>query len=742
MKKLSSRVSAGILIALTAWSTVAAGSVWASEPDPEPRPRIGLVLSGGAARGIAHVGVLKVLEELRIPVDFVAGTSMGAIVGGLYSAGVSPTEMERILSETDWRDLLDDRPPRRHLPYRRKVDDQNYLAQFEAGFNHGSFQIPSGLVSGQKLGFALQLMALQTVGIEDFDQFPIPFRAVATDLETGKVVVLSRGDLGRAMRASMSLPGIFSPIEIDGRLLVDGSLVRNLPVDVAREMGADVIIAVDVGQPLPDKEDLNSISSITGQAMVLGSYQNVQEQAADADVVINPLLEEFGSAQFDRGIEMVPLGEQAARSVELQLRDYSISEESYLAFQGRLRRPRSLEGERISSVQLSSSSTADPNFLFRQIETKHGDPLDLEAIRRDLQRLFETGDYERVDFRLLPSDEGFDLIIEAIDKPWGPNYLRFGVGLFADLEGESFFNLLSSYTMTRLNRRRGELKIQTQLGEDPALFAELYQPLSLAQTFFAAAWLRQSTSTIDFAVGGGATVPYRVDAVELGLDLGVQLGRFAELRLGVSRGELASELRLDADVPTDFPREAEAETGVLRFNAVVDQFDNVNFPRNGYFAAIDVRASREQLGAEQDFEQLFAFLGLAGTHGRHTILSLVNLYSALGSESPTVHDLGDLFGLSGVSQGTITGRYGGSAALLYLFRLMDLPTGLGNGVYLGASLEAGNLWLDQDQVDLGDLHYAGSLSIGVDTAFGPLYLAAGFAESGDSALYLLIGRSF
>ena len=740
MKNYSSRLCAGILAALTAWSSATVCPAWAEEV--EQRPRIGLVLSGGAARGSAHVGVLKVLEELQIPIDFVAGTSMGAIVGGLYSAGVSPAEMELILSETDWRDLLDDQPPRRHLPYRRKVDDQNFLARFEAGFNGGSFQIPSGLISGQKLGFALQLMALQTVGIEDFDQFPIPFRAVATDLETGEPVILSRGDLGRAMRASMSLPGIFSPIEIEGRLLVDGGLVRNLPVDVARDLGADVIIAVDVGESLPEKDELRTISSITSQVMGLQIYQNVQKQAAAADILIKPSLEGFGSSQFERGIEMVPFGEQAAREAEQQLRSYSVSEESYRAFQERLRRPRSLEGKRITSVQLSASSTANPEFLFRQIEIQSGDPLDLESIRRDLQRLFETGDYERVDFRLLPSEEGFDLIIEALDKPWGPNYLRFGVGLFADFEGESFFNLLSSYTMTRLNSRRGELKVQTLLGEDPTLLAELYQPLSLSQTLFAAASLRQSTSTVDFAVGGGATVPYRVDSLELGLDLGVQLGRFAELRLGVIRSRFKSELRVDSDVPSDFPREAEGDSGALRFSAVVDQFDSVNFPRNGYFAAVNVLASREGLGAEQDYEELFTFLGLAGTRGRHTVLSLLNLYSALGSDSPRVYDLGDLFGLSGVSEGTVTGRYGGSLALLYLYRLFDLPTGLGNGVYLGASLEAGNLWLEQDQVDFGDLRYAASVSIGVDTAFGPLYLASGFAENGDSALYLLVGRSF
>jgi NTE family protein len=735
--------AAGVL--LTAFLPICSAAQ--SEAPQHPRPRIGLVLSGGAALGSAHVGVLKVLEEMRVPIDYVTGTSMGAIVGGLYASGVSPAELEQILATTDWRNLLDDRPPRRNLPYRRKVDDQVYLTRFELGFNHGSFQVPPGLVSGQKLGFALQKLALQGAGIDDFDKLPIPFRAAATDLETGELVVLRGGDLGQAMRASMSVPGIFSPIVVDGRTLVDGGLARNLPVDLAREMGAEVIIAVDVSsEPAANERKIWSISSVTGQVIGFQVASNVRDQLKRANLVIQPKLEGFGSSQFERGGEMVPFGEAAARSVAGELAKYSIPDAEFQARIERIRRPRSFSDAKVKSVELTQSSTADPKFVLRQVRTRPGDRLDLEAIRLDLERLYETGDYERIDFRLRKVEGDFELYIEAIDKPWGPNYLRFGLNVFADLEGESSFDTLADYTMTRLNRRRGELKIQAQVGEHPAATAELYQPFSIRQTWFAAVRARQWSATeyLPVPVAGGAVAPYRTGVAEIEADLGLQLGRYAELRLGLARGSAKAEARSGgADgPPTGLPHDIDSELGGIHFAAVVDQFDNMNFPRDGYFIVADYLDSREELGADVEYRHLVGFAGLAGTRGRHTLLGLSNLFSGLDSEHPETFALGGLFKLSGTPANSITGHYGGNMTALYLYRLTDLPIGLGNGIYVGGSVEAGNLWDTKADVSFDELRYAGSLTLGADTIFGPLYLAAGFAEGGERALYLFIGRTF
>ncbi len=724
-------------------TTLLAASSVRPEDHSEHRRRIGLVLSGGGALGSAHVGVLKVLEELRIPVDYVAGTSMGAIVGGLYSAGVSPAEMEEIFAEIDWRDMFDDRPPRRELPYRRKVDDQTNLARLEMGFNRGSFQLPPGLISGQKLSFTLQALAVQSAGVDDFDRLPIPFRAIATDIETGEMVVLSRGDLGRAIRASMSIPGVFSPVEIEGRLLVDGGLVRNLPVDVVREMGADVVIAVDVGLPLLEKTELASLAKVTNQMIGMQIRKNVEDQVPQVDVLIKPVLEGFGSSQFARALEMVPLGEEAARGVVADLSKLAVSEERFVAHLERIRRGES-PPSKVSSVQLTLASTADPKLVFSRITTRAGDPFDLEVIRRDLERLYKSGDYERVDFSLAEADDGYIVLIEAHDKSWGPNYFRFGLNLFADFEGESSFDVLTTYTMTKLNRRRGEVKVQAQLGENPSLFGEYYQPLSLSQTWFVSAQLQQATASVFSPVGEGLYAPYRVDILSGILDLGLQLGKYGELKFGLVRSSTHSELRSDTDSvePLSLPSEIDSDLAGYRFSAIVDQFDNMNFPRHGYFVAAEFLAARESLGSDAEYDRLVTFMGAAATRKRHTILGLTTLYSALGSESPEIYSLGGLFTLSGYPSDSITGRYGGYATLLYLYRLFQMPPTIGDGLYIGGSVEAGNLWYEADQVDLGELRYSASLVIGVDTVFGPLYLAQGFSEDGDNTLYLFVGRNF
>jgi len=710
----------------------------------EEHPRIGLVLSGGAALGSAHVGVLKVLEELHVPIHCIAGTSMGAIVGGLYASGVSPEEMEQILATTDWRNLLDDRPNRRDLPYRRKVDDQTYLTKFEVGFNHGSIQIPSGLIAGRKLGFALQMMALQSAGIDDFDRLPIPFRAVATDLETGEAVVLSKGNLAKAMRASMSLPGIFTPVEIDGHLVVDGGLAANLPVQAALDMGADIIIAVDVGQPLPDKEGLTSIAKVTSQIIGLQIVENVKAQTALADVVIRPELEGFGSAQFERGVEMVPRGEEAALKVADELRRYAIPDDAYQARIDEIRNWKSPAGSKVSAVRLSQSTTADSRFVLRQVRTRPGDVLDFETIRQDLERLYRTGDYVRVDVQFEKTDEGYDVYFEAIDKPWGPDYVRFGLNVFADLEGESSFDVLASYTMTRVNRLRGELKVRPQIGENPAIFGEVYQPLSLDQTWFVAGRVVQSTSTEYLSIGGGAVIPYRIDRFESAADFGLQLGRYAEIRTGFNQGKITARVRdsADSDDPSTYPRRTEADLGGFHLLAIVDQFDNMNFPREGYFALVDYRGYREALGSDADYDHLVGFLGLAGTRGKSTLLTMARVYSALGSDSPEIYDMGGLFDLSGVPAGSVTGQYGGNVAVVLLHHIADLPIGVGNGVYIGGSVEAGNLWAEAGEASFSDLIFSASAVVGADTIFGPVYLALGISDTGDDALYFYVGRTF
>ena len=299
------------------------------------RPRIGLVLSGGGARGAAHIGVLKVLEDLHVPIDAIAGTSMGAVVGGLYASGFSARDIERIVSTLNWQDAFKDRPPREELTFRRKQEDQNFLVKFPLGLRSGKFLLPKGLIQGQKLNQTLRKLTLPIARITDFDQLPTPFRAVATDLETGDAVIIGSGDLTSAMRASLSAPGVFSPVERDGRLLVDGGLSENLPVDVARAMNVDVLIVVDVGFPLLKRDKLNSAPVISNQMLAILVRRDSDRQRASLtsrDIVIDPALGDASSFDFGIVQRAIDTGEKAALEATQSLSAYSISQDDYSVY--------------------------------------------------------------------------------------------------------------------------------------------------------------------------------------------------------------------------------------------------------------------------------------------------------------------------------------------------------------------------------------------------------------------------
>ncbi|HXO63181.1 MAG TPA: patatin-like phospholipase family protein, partial [Steroidobacteraceae bacterium] len=318
----------GLLLAVA--SLAVAAAVAAQAPPPAPaanpsaanppaarRPRIGLVLSGGGARGVAHVGVLKVLEDMHVPVDAIAGTSMGAVVGGLYASGLSAREIEKIMTSLNWQDAFRDRPPREDLTLRRKQEDQSFLVKFPLGVRGGRILLPKGLIEGQSLNELLRRLTLPVVRITKFDDLPTRFRAVATDLESGEPVVLDSGDLTSAMRASMSAPGIFAPVEREGRILVDGGIADNVPVDIARRMGVDIVIVVDVGAPLLGRDRLKDVTSISNQMLAILIRRNAEQQLATLgpkDVLIAPPLGEASSFDFGAVGRVIGAGEAAARA--------------------------------------------------------------------------------------------------------------------------------------------------------------------------------------------------------------------------------------------------------------------------------------------------------------------------------------------------------------------------------------------------------------------------------------------
>ena len=461
---------------------------------PEPaaaksRPKIGLVLSGGGARGAAQVGVIKVLEELRIPIDYIAGSSMGALVGAAYASGTSAEEMERRLRSEDWDRLLTDESPRGDRSFLRKEEDQNRLLRLELGVKDGGLRLPPGAISGQKFDILFsQLTRSVSPGVV-FDDLPIPFRAVATDAESGRMVVFDHGRLTDAMRASMSVPGAIAPYQIGDRIYLDGGLTRNLPVDVARAMGADIVIVVSIGTPLLKRNDIQTLVGVSLQMVNILTEQNVRtsiESMTRKDFLISPPLETIGATDFNLVGDAITIGAATTRAMAESLTRLSLSPDEYATHRrvqlARATPPTGIN-ERLGELRITGLERANADELKRTMDIKPGETIDFKKINSGISRAFGTGYFERINYSLL-NDGGHNVLtVDAREKQWGPNYLRFGLTLSADTQGEGRFNLLARYLRTQVNSFGAEWRNDLQLGRDRRFASQFFQPLG-ATGFF------------------------------------------------------------------------------------------------------------------------------------------------------------------------------------------------------------------------------------------------------------------
>lgn len=734
---------AGALLAAAGLSPVRAQDAGAG-PD---RPRTCMVLSGGGARGAAHVGALRVLDELRVPIDCVVGTSMGAVVGGLYATGMDHDDLEREMLAADWRDLFSDRPPRRDIPFRRKADDNLPFFQFEFGLKRSGLVLPGGLVAGQKLDFLLKVLTLPAADVASFDDLAVPFRAVATDLTDGSRVVLDRGNLADAVRASMSVPGAFTPVRLDGRTLVDGGLVANLPVSVAREVfAAERIVAIDVSLPPDEVENERSVVGVAVQTINILTEQNLREERAllgEADVLLRPDLDDLTSTDFERMEEIRAAGERAAREVADRLRSFAVPEEEYArrlearnAWRDREERPITIE-----SVEVRGMDRVDARIVTRRIRTEPGDVLDVEVLRRDLARVYRLGDFERVEFRVeeYPEVDHSVLAIEVDEKSWGPNFVRFGMSLQSDFSSRGEFTLLGDFTRTRVNSLGAEWKTRATLGEVNSAFTEFYQPLDHGGYWFVAPQGELVRRSVDVFQADGTVDELRVDLLGAGFDLGVQFSNYGELRVGVRRGRVRLKNLSQVDALT-----RRIDLGAWRASLVLDRLDNANFPRWGNLFGAELVASRDELSADDAYDRLAVEYLDARSFGKNTIVARFLYGTGMGGTVPSydLFQLGGFLELSGLRPGALSGSELGLAQLIYYRQIGTLPGALGGGLYVGMSAEAGNVWRSRAESDLGDLRPAGLLWTGVDTVFGPIYAGYGRTDDAQDSFYLAVGFPF
>lgn len=426
------------------------------------RPKIGLVLSGGGAKGLAHIGVIKVLERAGIEVDCITGTSMGSIIGGLYAIGYDADQLEEIALDMNWSEMLKDEIPLTSISIEEKEYENKYIMTFPLnGFN---LELPRGLIAGQKLSAKLSRLTLPVYDITNFHNLYVPFSCVATDIVTGKAVVLKKGNLAEALRASMAIPSVFTPIKIDNHLLVDGGLVRNFPVDDVIDLGADIIIGVDVGTPLYKEEELNSFLDIMTQSVSFYGASTNKEQVDKCDIIITPELSAFSSANFNNPDSIITLGEIAAEKQFKNLKSLADSINAFLPVERNVSTPAIYDRFYISELKIKGLKNISKKVVYTKSRLKPNSYLTPDEIDEAIARLYGSRFFERVSYSLEPINgdkKRNKLTINIIESE--KNLFRFGLHYDNDVKSSFFFN--ATFRNKYFDGTR--LSIDARLSEDP-----------------------------------------------------------------------------------------------------------------------------------------------------------------------------------------------------------------------------------------------------------------------------------
>lgn len=734
--------SAAIALLLTAPLEVLANPPVPQEASAGQRPRTCLVLGGGGARGAAHIGILRVLERERVPVDCIVGTSMGAIVGGMYAAGYSADEIESILEGVDWNDVLHDRTPRKQRSMRRKQEDLRRLGGVELGFRDGKVAVPQGVIQGQRLELLLRRLMLPTWQVAHFDDLPIPFRAVAADIVTGEKVVFEKGELAMAIRASMSVPGAFAPIRVDGRLLVDGGVLDNVPIDEARKLGAQRLIVSRVGTPLADEAHLDSPLAISEQASRMLMKRVVEAQIATLgpdDLLITPKLGSISAQDFNRAAEASAIGLAAAEEVVDGIRRYGVDEVAYAGFRKGHKLPQ-FDAPRIASVDVLVEKTSTGDYVDSHLDGIQGSSLDIEALEGRLAEVYGEGRYQQLQWRLVESSAGTSLQVEPEDKRWGPGFLHGTLRLSSDFDGRSDYQLLLEYTKTGLNAHGGEAQLRLDLGRIDGFSGEFRQPFGTGNQHALVTQAGYRAFDLPLLMSGNADVAgIRYDIWGGGIGWRFSPGQRWEITADV--GRYRERTRLLTGDPEWWSR-SRADLAEVALGFRYDTLDSSAFPRSGQRLDVGYRRYFDVLGS--DIDANVASLSWDGvvSHGSHSLLAglAVSSSSSGGEPALATHGfLGGLGRLSGYQEDAIFAPQTALARGVYYRRLGHADGLMQMPVYLGGSLEMGGHWTRRDDIGRGGLMAAGSAFLGLETALGPILLGYGRAEHGVDSFYLMFG---
>lgn len=697
--------------------------------------RVALVLGGGGARGAAHIGVLEVLEREHIPVDCVVGTSMGALVAGSYAAGLSPKKMRKKLSEADWTDMFLDVADFSQLSYRKKKVSQRYLPGTELGVTQNGLQLQSGVVAGEKIKLYFNQLVDANLGERSIEQLSLPLAIVATDIGTGERVVFRRGSLTQAMRASMSVPGLMAPVEYEGRKLVDGGLVDNLPVELGRELcNANRVIAVNVGSPLREPERIGSLLSVSAQMIGILTKQNVERSLASLtgqDIYIYPDLGNIKASDFARYEETADIGREAAEKQVLALRNLAVDKNTYAGW--KLKNKTSLKEEIvIDEIRITPTKRVHQNYIARQIHQKAGQPLDRVGLEQDLIRTYGDGFYQNVDYRVIGENDRNILEVTAQEKNWSSDYLIFGFSIENEYRQDSSFNFRTAYRSTWLNSYGGEFFASADIGGKPKLELDFYQPLDSRHHFFVEPNYLRKREKITIFLDDDRIAEYELDTSFTEVVVGTNLGSYGQSRVGWRDYHIRGEADLGIlEIP-----DMDERFGGFLYELNLDRRNRLYFPSHGWRADISYFDSHHE-----GYNKLSSDLGAAYKFNEY-ILGLRAAYAtSLKGELPFYDAvmLGGFLKMSGYATNQILGDdafYGHVRAERIIGRM---PLGLNGDLRLGLGLEAAKLGTNYTMSVGDDWLDSGVVYLGGETPFGPLYLGYGFSTSGDYNLYLQLG---
>lgn len=717
----------------------------------QTRPKIALVLSGGGARGGAHVGVLKVLEEKKIPIDIIVGTSMGSFVGGLYASGKSAQEIEDMLLSSDWYDYIRTDFNRKDIPIRRKKFDTIYTGRLGLGINaKNELVIPTGVLKREPLLLKFLKETQHVDHVNNFDNLSIPFRAVATNILNGEKVVIKSGRLGEAIYASSAIPGGLQPININGIDLVDGGVSSNLPIEVAQEMGADIIIAVDVSEHFAKELNVDSYFVVMGQLVNILMRKNANksiDKLGPNDILITPTLHGFSGLDADKYEPIIKAGEDETNKVYAsKLSKLSLKYEDYLKYAKTSRVLHVEQSPIIDEIRIVNDTYIGNDSIRKRLHVGVGDKIDNDKIRVDMLHIYNMMIFDSVTHKIL-KENGKNILVISVTPSWDNHgEIRFSGGLEDDFQGDSDYFAKLGYTMFGLNEYGGEWKTDLEAGRRGRVYTELFQPFDSMQRYYLRPSMLYQYIIDDIPNSKGDDIEHSSERYGPSLGLGAHVTTDYEYEVGISyyKDELKNRVTNESERYTSVP---------LYASVRLDSLDNLAFPNTGLKAYLRWEKEEDSFGSDYKHEQIYFDITAPVTFGNHNITSYFkygNTYNNKNEQNTgvlMVNDkfyLGGLFNLSGHPQYSQIGNDMFLGVLKYRYKLKGggFFGSLNAPLYAGGSVEAGQTYNDGDTVSVSSVKKSMSLYLAADTFLGPLYMAYALTDDKESTFYLYIGEQF